>query len=365
MSVLLVSALLVSSLNQAEPIDQLAVESSQEMSYASSQQTSANIQKDNTKKCPKHECKEKNFEIFGDLLYFKAYEDGLRYAEQFVDPSQNYSYYKEIEQPFSYELAFRLGFTFPIQCDDWSISANWMYYNPTMSSVNKGNANSFDMLAGLVIPSAFTDEFNQATESVKGKWALSINSVDVTVNKIFHPVRHWSLTPYAGIKWGLIDQHINVRYGVFATSPNIYDAPPRTVKCLNKMNGIGPLLGFRVLYEFVNHWGIDINGAFSFLYDRFKMRTRYDNFTFSDGSVANFVQDLKRTIHRISFFDQLQISLNKKWVCDSVDVHMMLGWEIQVWTQQLHLDWLSTLPNQLVGDDLTLSGPFFRFGICF
>ena len=300
------------------------------------------------------EQRKKQSEVFVEALYLKPYEDGLRYAEDIEQDGPIISKYKPINQRFRYEFGFRVGAAFPIHCDEWRIGANWMYFSPSPGSVHKSSKDQ-SIIAGLITSIDGLPNANEFVGHVKGHWEFTLNSIDLTLSRCFIPTPHWMVTPSAGVKFGSVYQHVRVRYHDVLITNADADTPTK-VRGKNQMYGVGPLLGLNATYWMPHHWGIMVAGEVAFLFENFDTKTNYRDFTtIPDGKI-----NMKNDLHRIGLVEQLQISLNKKWVFHPLDFELRLGWELQIWKQQMRLDWFSTLVNQLGGEDLVLSGPFLN-----
>ena len=153
------------------------------------------------------------YHLYAEFLYFKISEDAIKYAEKFPQDSTITPKVSEIKQDFSYSPGVRVGAGVPTYLDQWEIGAEWTYLY-SHPSIRRSNAKEFGILASLVIPSwgAFG---NSAVEHVKGSWHLTFNSVDLNLQRKFHPTESVLITAWGGVLAGFIDQKISVHYKDF------------------------------------------------------------------------------------------------------------------------------------------------------
>lgn len=305
------------------------------------------------------------FSFFLEFLYFKAIQDGLKYA-QLVPQTPSYTPISSpIDQTFKYSPGSRIGISFILPNNkDGEIRLNWMYYysHPHHADVETTN---FSVLAVSSLPTYGIPQ-NQLVDSVVGKWRLIINAFELDFNVPLQLSKRFRLSPAGGIKAGFIDQHIQVDYADFQIIQPTANTP-QEIKGKSHMWGVGPLLGLEGKILLPSDYGVFFKGSAAALAGRFRLSTSYKDFLLAPAGAKLKVTDHK---WRVSVVEQFQAGLDKTWKIKRqtkipMEVEIALGWEVQVWTRQMRLNMFDTFVEPSDGSDLTLYGPFARFGMRF
>ena len=306
--------------------------------------------------------KENHFSLFGDVLYFKAIEDSIKYAEHIPQNQTFTPTVKSISQDFEYNPGFRVGVNGAFDHELWNVRATWMHYRARPQSKH-ASTTDFGLLATFAVP-VWGSLGNSQVNKVKGNWNLLINAIDLDVRRMFN-IKGFSITPIAGIKGGLIEQKVNIHYGEFLLDFPLL-VPPRTIEGKISFWGVGPLLGIELGYLLNNQFKFFALGTISYLTGGIDTKTLYRDFSTQnilppENSQVK-IEDSKMTV---SIFEQLQLGMDKRWIFKRWALELAIGWEVQIWGKQLKLNSMGTFITPPDSGDLSLYGPFLRAKIDF
>ena len=302
--------------------------------------------------------KKRQFSFFVDFLYFKAVEDSLAYAERVPQNATFTPTVESISQQFEYAPAFRLGGGYDFGDGLWNLLGCWTRYAARPAALHATDA-EFGILATLSIP-VWGALGNSQVDKVTGTWELTMNVIDANVRRRFL-FKKFSIAQVSGLKIGLIDQTVRVRYRNFRIDfPQ--DTTPHRVIGTSSFLGVGPELGVEVGYLLPKKFSAFFNGYFSCLVGSFNTKTVYKEF---DGQPSNSKISIRNSDIGVSIIEQMQIGFDKRWIVKKKILSISLGYEIQVWQKQMRLNYFSSFVSPPAGDDLFLYGPFFKMKIQF
>lgn len=365
-SILLLLVLMLGC-NKQNNIQDLDTSKTQETEILNDEKKSSALDQENYDPFNKINRKRVSFTV--DYLYFKAIQDGLKYA-QWVDQDQTFRpISSSIDQPFNYSSGSRIGVSYILpNSKDGELRANWMYYYAQPHTVH-ATSDNFSILAILALPTYGINQ-NNLVETVEGKWRMLINAFELDFKIPLHLAKRLIFSPSAGIKFGFISQHIDVHYSNFQIfQPNANT--PQHIKAKSHMWGIGPLVGLAGKFLLPRNYTLFFTGGVAGLAGKFRLTTDYTDFL-SGGNGAPENAKLKITDHkwRVSVVEQLTTGFDKTWSIKRtnktpIEMGLSLGWEVQVWTRQMRLNMFDTFVEPSDGSDLTLYGPFARWEMRF
>ena len=190
-----------------------------------------------------------------------------------------------------------------------------------------------------------------------------MNSIDLIVRRFFN-LKEFNLAPVSGIKLGVIKQKIDVHYQDFLIEfPT--DVSPAIVIGKSDFWGIGPILGIELKYALPYGFKILFNGNFSCLVGKFNTRTLY--FDFQPPGVNPPDSEIKITNceTRLSTMEQMQAGFEKKWEFKKWSFEIGFLYEVQIWQNQMRLNYFNSFVTPPSEADLSLYGPLFRARIDF
>jgi hypothetical protein len=277
---------------------------------------------------------------YGDLLYWKANENGIPLAVVNNGSELNLNNAKVNNLRGRYDFAFRVGIGYDIPHDGWDLSLSWLRYN---SNGHRKHIHShtgryvFPTLAPSTDPIANLDAATRA----KGRWKLLLNQLDLDLGREFFVSKWMTLRPHAGVRSDWIEQKLKAEY------ENFTDLLPASsevdIKYRDSWWGVGLEAGLDSQWGLGSGWSIFANLAAAILYGEHNIRFKDKNdpaaylgnglgITPSSGVFAN-VRDKTWIAHPI-----LDLQLGLRWdgmvANDHLHIGVHLGWENHVYFSQ-------------------------------
>ena len=297
--------------------------------------------------------------FYAEALYFKAIEDSLKYAERIPQNATFRPKTSSVEQNFCYDPGVRLGLIFPIFPSKWQLETSWMYFHANPSE-RHAKDDDYGILASLLIPT-WGATGNAFVNKVSGRWKMTMNTVDMKLERMFMPIKRFYVTPSGGLMAGFIQQSVNVHYqDIRIDFPE--DNTPHKVHGHSNMWSLGPVLGVEFGCSFPSHFSLFFNGSIAALVGQFSLKTKYRDFIDAPSSSRIEIRDHER---RGFLVEQFQAGISKKWLYCKWGCELTLGWEFQDWGRQMRLNWFNSFSVPPTGADLTLYGPFLKFMVDF
>jgi hypothetical protein len=286
--------------------------------------------------------------VFGDFLYFKAVADSLQTTQKVPQQVPNFKPTTTIlDQDFEFSPGMRLGMIYHIPYGEWDLTANWTRFYSKNSNLHACEPD-FGLLATLALP-VYAASGNALVEHVSSRWSLHLNAFDLNFSRNILFNRHFSLRPIGGVKAAIIDQSMRVHYHDFLIQFTDVTTPHKIV-AKNPYWGVGPLVGGEMRFLLPAKFAIFFNGSLAALMGNFSINAKL---TIKDSPV------------RVSVFEQLQAGIDKKFAFKYWSIDIGIGWEVQIWRNQMRMDWFNGFIEAQQGSDLTLYGLFVRGMITF
>lgn len=295
-----------------------------------------------------------------DVLYFKAIEDSLKYGEN----DSNFSNYpisdnsKTIQQKFKYSPGIRVSLNLPAY-DCWMLGFSYTHFSAIPQTTHAQNNDG--ALFGSLIAPVYYAPVNENVSNLSGKWTLRLESFDALLKKKIILDNSFLASIFMGLQGCSIHQKVNVNYTFFNPRPSL--ASPQSVRGYSSLFGIGPKMGAELKLIFPYAFSFFAKGSFSCILGAFKTTTKY-----SRPIISNAYDNisLKDNPMRICTVSELQMAFSKWWTTSNcIDIEFTIGWETQVWSRQMRMNWFNTLSSPPDGSDLTLHGPFANLSIWF
>ena len=295
------------------------------------------------------------FAVSLDVLCWEAFEDSLRYAEK---NASTLSPGKAVEQNFGYDPGFKLGVQLPMQNDGWNVDLSWTYFHTTPPQTHVVDPDG--TLFPCLTDANFFTPANRQVSVVKGSWSLNMDVLDCTFRRPLVIGSSTVINPIFGVKGCFVRQEVSVNYDYFTINiPNI--STPRSMLGMNRSWGVGPQIGAEIKMLLPKEINFVMSGIFSGMFGSFDLSTKYFDLISTCGAQSGSFL-LKDRISRIFGVSQLQGAFAKRWVLQKGGFcEVTAGWECQIWSRQMRLDWFSTIAYPPAGSDLFLQGPFLRF----
>ena len=306
----------------------------------------------------------KGVTFYGDYLYMKAIQDGLKYAQLVPQNSTITPISRSLEQKFDYNSGFRIGTSYSLPHKRWDLDLNWMSFNSSPNAVT-AKSHNHGILAAVALP-VYALTQNSLVNYVRGKWEMDLNTVELDLQIHLSLGKKFTLTPLGGVKAGWVDQEVKVRYEDFLIVQPTANTPQR-MKGHNNMWGVGPMIGIDARFILPADFGIFFTWKVSALAGSFSLKSTYKDFLHTS-SHAKLV--LKSSERRLAMVQELQAGMNKIWSITRKGrvrsrIQIAAGWETQIWSRQWRLNLFDTFIEPSDGADLTLYGLFARAGVSF
>jgi hypothetical protein len=301
-----------------------------------------------------------NMRLFGDFLYFKPVEDSLAYAMRSPNSTTTLTQYTGdfIQPDWKYSPAFRLDLGVPVGFEGWGLDLSWTYFDQSNSTHETSSVYDLYTTMAQASPALSGNAF---VNSVRGKWHLQLNNVELTLEKVIPLLKSFSIRPIFGVAYAVIDQSLSVNYQDYLIESPLAQSPQK-IKGNNNTWGVGPKIALGMAFTMPLEFSFDFLVSFSGLFGKSSAKTTYSDFL--NAGSSNTI-GFKESGNRLFTMLQLQASLKRIWAWESVRFSLQAGWETQIWFRQLRLNYFGTLDAPSIGADLTLQGPFARAALEF
>lgn len=298
--------------------------------------------------------------FFGDLLYWKANEEGLYYAFPSLNNTANPPFpqndiFKGVNGKVKrvkpdYAFGFKVGTKINLPWDEWDLSLIWTSYR------NRENSRIYATPPFTLSPFWLNNNFNPMAQGAHAHWKLTFDSLDLNIGRAFYAGKFLSLRPFAGLKAGWIHQHLNVKYKEVTLS-NSQFTPLIKSKNSDNSSGYGLLGGLETNWKLGWGFSIEGNGSAALLWTDHEI----DQFEFAPPNINR--SETKQNVSRIAAMFDLFAGLKWERACFSERIYFAFhaGWEEQVWVAQNQLNRFIGNAENLgamvaVKGDLTFSG---------
>lgn len=287
-----------------------------------------------------------------DFLYWYARETNLSHAVEgtlFANTTAN----NFLFQPTSYEHldtqwspGFRVGLGWDTECDGWDSNLNWTYMNN-----KKSQTTSVDPLVnttfteGASAPVLFNPWVNLGVfpfTSVKAKWALQFNQVDLELGRKFWLSPCTTLRPYAALRGGWMKARFKTTSVLETTSTTTPQHANVVSKFTTRDWGVGFLGGLQPEWNFCSNFILYSNFDVALLWGEFKVSgSQSGTFTGIPSSAALTTAAVQSTTSKFfQIFPVLDVAIGLRWeetwCCDRYRTALDIGWEHHAWLDMNH-----------------------------
>jgi hypothetical protein len=263
--------------------------------------------------------------LYGDLLYWKANENGIPLAVVNKGSPNNLTHSRVENLRGKWDFAFRVGIGYDVPHDGWDLSLSWLRYNSHghRKCIHK-KPNRF--VFATLVPSADPTSVLNTCESARGRWKLLLNQLDLDLGRDFFVSKWLTLRPHAGLRTDWIYQKIKAKYHDFQSFPTPNEVD---IKYRDRWWGIGLESGLDTQWGLGGGWSIFANFAAAILYGEhhIKVKDVDDPPRVSSENNANSNPD--------GVFTRIK---NGNWIAHPVlDLQMGLRWDWMFAHDHLHL----------------------------
>lgn len=276
--------------------------------------------------------------VYGDLLYWKANENGIPLAVVNKQSSVNLTHSKVENLRGKWDVAFRVGLGYNIPHDGWDVSLSWLRYNSHGHQKHiHSKANRF--IFPYLPPAADPIADRNTCASAKGRWGVLLNQLDLDLGREFFVSKWLTLRPHAGLRTDWIEQRAKGEYHNFSA---LLPLPSEVeAKYKDRWWGIGIESGLDTQWGLGSGWSIFANLAAAILYGEHTIKVKdEDEPAFDNGSASSLpngvfvkLRDKAWVAHPI-----LDLQLGLRWdtllANDHLHLGIQLGWENHVYFSQ-------------------------------
>lgn len=198
-----------------------------------------------------------NLFFTGDLLYWRAEENGLTYAFKVKDPAEvPVNVHLHLKDPHSrWEPGYRVGFGVNIPHDHWDLYFVWTHLNSRAHGHTRAKSDE-GIFPVWAIP--FGPLGISYVKAARAHWKLYLNVVDAELGKEYYVGSKLSLRPHLDLRTVFIDQHYDISYFKGPLDDHIE----------MKLNywGIGPRVGLDMQWWLVCGFSLMGNADISLVY---------------------------------------------------------------------------------------------------
>jgi hypothetical protein len=276
--------------------------------------------------------------IFADFLYWTARESGAdNWALNFSIGSS-----KEdidiLSVPFKWNLGLRCGIDYNLNYNGWDIKGIYTWFlTQGKDRQNSISGLSSPFLGNFYINNADGSNIQASPKYARAqvRWTILFNIFDWELGRKYYISSHLILRPFAGLKGGWIQQKIHTKWlnPINVTSENTFLNGAENLK--NDFWGIGPSIGIDSEWKLgclgkVNyHLFADFSGAI--LGGRWSFKDIYQN----DQPQRVSVDTSNLTGASSMLKAVLGLKCIKKLISNRVSFYARIGFESQVWLNQL------------------------------
>jgi hypothetical protein len=279
--------------------------------------------------------------VFGELLYWKANENGLPLGVVNKNTSLNLSDAKIENIHGKWDVGCRVGVGYIIPHDGWDLDLTWLHFN-TKSHKKTLHSSSKRFIFPTLAPSSDPIADDNFCTKADGRWKLRLNQLDLDLGREFFVSKWLTLRPHAGLRVDWLKQKLSADYKNFDSGlppPNEVD-----VRYKDRWWGIGIESGLDTQWGLGCGWSIFANFAAAILYGNHSIKFKDENTppvtngsngatSLPKGKYAGVREHIHHVAHPIL---DLQLGLRWDWMFDNDHFHLGLqaGWEDHVYFSQ-------------------------------
>ena len=292
------------------------------------------------------------WDISADFLAWFVSEESSAVWADVLEVGDNTSSFGAPDFDFSWDFGFRVGVGYNLKHDQWDTQLCWTWFR-----TEAHHSAEVSIANGTIHPEFFAaDLSDNLAQRAKIHWALLFNMFDWELGRSYWVSKGLSLRPFIGLKGGWIHQPIHLHYDHLIIQ-NVLTTNSSREQAKNNFWGVGPLGGLNTkwkLRNFGRHYP-SFFGDFSAatLWGTWECSDVYKNTT--DAKVIVNMKKLR--LGALMFRGFMGIGWDVDFNKDRSHFSTQLGYEMQLWTNQLRLPTSQLVP---LHGDLTLQGVTFN-----
>lgn len=302
--------------------------------------------------------------LTADFIWWKATQDGLRYAlgNVLTSSTSTLSGRGKVKTPdFSWDPGFKVGLGVNLPYDGWDIylQYTWLQSNGNKSRMRDAAGN---IQQGILMGSlnGQGSGFAELTEAFS-RWDFHLNVLDVELGRSYYLSRYVILRPFGGLKWTWQDQDWAVDYSANELTLQGSPSNPGFVHMRQDMDlwGVGVRTGLNSQWNLAEHWSIFANGAVAAVWTDYDV-DRIDTARLNTQTTATTILKNGADDYYVRGVLEFQLGIRAEWWFSDEDYHFSIAaaYEQQVWLSQGNYIYLIDYNG---GGDLSLHGLTVKF----
>lgn len=246
------------------------------------------------------------------------------------------------EMNFDWKPGFKVGAGYNLPSDKWDVFLNWTHIRPEAHGKFHPASGPNQLMAAILADGIL--QGNQiiiiTSNHAKAHWHLNFNTLDFELGKTVS-IGNFSLRPFAGLKWGTLNQkfhveyHDNVEFDVVTPTTGVpFELTTQDFKIHDHV--IGPRIGLDTRWNVCgSNFAVIANGSVSLLWNHSKLDSLG---TVQDINPDNNRHDLFKTKDKyMEPVFELFLGFDWRWCfCEEYALDLAAGYEMQLWLNQTH-----------------------------
>ncbi|MBS0653750.1 MAG: hypothetical protein JSR39_09555 [Verrucomicrobia bacterium] len=286
-------------------------------------------------------------DVFADFLFWFASEEPASVWANVFSVGSNTSTFEPKDFEFDWSCGFRLGAGYNFAHDQWDTQLYWTWFR------TQNHDSASPKPSSIVLPEFEAGLLSRNDASgAHIHWTIQLNMIDWELGRKYWVSKALCLRPFIGLKGGWIDQSLSLRYEDLIRN-NVTTNNNGKERLKNDFWGIGPVGGLNTqwkLRDFGTHFP-SLLGDFSVatMWGTWKLHDRYRDTT----GLVSTTHFKTLALGAIMFRGFVGAGWDVQFCRGRCRFATSLGYEMQLWVNQLRLSTLQLLP---LHGDLTLQG---------
>ena len=282
------------------------------------------------------------------FIYYRAVEENLLLGLTKNNGSTEEAPHagKILNVDWEYNPGFKVGLGLYTPCDDWQIYGEYTWYHSTVTDTNNASAEGV-ILVALTPGDSDMDE----TFSLKSKWKLDLDQLDINVSRKFFVGCNLVFEPLAGIRALWLDQNFDLSY-------IDSDDDPASITNSYDSWAVGVSAGFNTMWNICNGFRAFGKYRASLVYSDYD--TKYQITSTNDSTEFH---DIKQCNELLS--SQQDFSAGLGWgrcfCCDKYYFDVEIGYDFSIYCNENQL--VQFLDSHEEGRYHLISGDLFLHGL--
>lgn len=268
--------------------------------------------------------------VFSDLLIWKLREGSADNWTQEISPNGVNQPINVFGVPFNLNAGLRVGAGRNHGYWDTTVTYTWFQTKGSSQASSATGGLYSPFLGNFYVNNTSGANFGPNYHDASVQWNLYFNVFDLELGRTFKIDDFLKLRHFIGIKGGFINQNINSNWQNPTIQTNFTNAEENLK---NNFWGIGPSIGIDTTWPIykANNGTLNIFGNFSgaLLWGHWSFKDQYEN------NAQESVSINLNTINGAASMARALIGFKWDVNLDNADLTMRLGYEAQVWFNQL------------------------------